>query len=83
MAYLRQKMKRRCDPHEEFAKAFAKQHSGYILITCGEPSESGDMHVRMTYEGTDSLLQILLEGAQNQLEEDFVEGDACLRLVKS
>ena len=46
-----------------------KNNVCYVLITCAEPSDSGDMQVEMTYEGDAALACYLLQGAQNLIEE--------------
>lgn len=40
-----------------------------VLITCGEPSEDGQMDVKMTYEGDATLASYLLQGAQSMMDE--------------
>jgi len=47
----------------------AKNHACYVLITCEEPTENGDMQVEMTYEGDAALAACLLQGAQSFLDE--------------
>jgi len=42
--------------------------SCYVLITCGQPSENGQMEVEMTYQGDAALVSYLLHGAQNIIE---------------
>lgn len=83
-------MKESRNPHKEFEKIFSKKHAGYVLITCGIPSEDGNMHVEMTYGGSPALAHILINGAQEVLEDEHLEGsvedDDCsssIRLVKS
>lgn len=58
------------DPHLEFEKTFSKQHAGYVLITCGGPSETGHMKVSLTYGGSISLAHMLLDGAQSYLDQE-------------
>lgn len=57
------------NPHKEFEKTFSKKHAGYVLITCNNPTDDGCMHVEMTFGGSPDLVHILLNGAQNYLEE--------------
>lgn len=40
----------------------------YVLITCTEPNDSGDMHVEMTYEGDKCLASYLIQSAQGMLD---------------
>lgn len=62
-----------------------KDPSCYVLITCGNPSEDGQMQVEMTYQGDAVLAAYLLQGAQSfmdQEEESFAHASASFRLVK-
>lgn len=63
-------------------KALAKEHACYVLITCSEPADNGQMDVDMTYEGDPTLAAYLLEGAQSYLEdlEDETDGPPFLDL---
>lgn len=46
-----------------------EENACYVLITCGEPSEDGQMEVEFTYEGDVSLASYLLESAQTYLDD--------------
>ena len=35
----------------------------YVLITCSEPSEEGNMNVELQFEGDESLAALLIENA--------------------
>lgn len=48
----------------------AKNHACYVLVTCDEPSEDGDMQVEMTYHGDATLAALLLHGAQTYMDEE-------------
>lgn len=41
----------------------SEQHACYVLITCGAPSEEGEMEVEMTYEGDHALASYLIDHA--------------------
>lgn len=58
-----------CKERKLIKEKLAKNNVCYVLITCAEPSESGDMQVEMTYEGDAALACYLLQGAQNLIEE--------------
>ncbi len=58
------KKKKPCDLRKELAE----KNACFVLITCGEPTEDGKMHVEMIYEGDASLAAYLIESAQ-----DFIE----------
>lgn len=64
---------------KEIKESLSKNnHACYVLITCDEPSDNGDMQVEMMYEGDAALASYLLQGAQSiieeQSEEDLLEG---------
>lgn len=46
----------------------AKKHACYVLITCGEPTDDGQMQVEMSYEGDPALAAYLIEGAHSAIE---------------
>jgi hypothetical protein len=69
---------------KELQRALEKNPSCYVLITCGQPSEDGQMQVEMTYQGDTALAAYLLQGAQsfiNQEEEQEKEDYPNLQLV--
>lgn len=51
----------------------AKNHACYVLITCDEPTDDGNMQVQMTYEGDAALAAYLLQGAQSIIDESGCE----------
>ncbi len=53
---------------KELRETLAKKHACYVLITCGQPTESGEMQVEMNYEGDAALAAFLIEGAQGAIE---------------
>ncbi len=58
------------DKEEQLKKTLAKNHVCYVLITCDEPSEDGQMQVEMTYEGDATVAAYLLQGAQSIIDEE-------------
>jgi hypothetical protein len=58
---------------KEIKESLARGHACYVLITCDEPTEGGDMQVQMTYEGDANLASYLLQGAQTMIEDDVEE----------
>lgn len=60
----------KADLHRDVKRALAKKHSCYILITCDEPSDGGEMSVEMSYEGDAILASFLLQNAQNVVDND-------------
>jgi hypothetical protein len=77
-------MSKSCGKH--LKEALDKNPSCYVLITCGQPSEDGQMQVEMTYQGDAALAAYLLQGAQSFIdhEEEFDEHYPLqsIRLVK-
>lgn len=57
------------DSVKDIHKVLAQRNACYVLITCGQPSESGEMNVEMTYEGDVTLAAYLIESAQGIIEE--------------
>ena len=47
-----------------------EEHTCKILITCGQPSLDGKMHVEMTYEGDPALASYMLARAQYFVDQD-------------
>lgn len=68
-------MKSQGDPHNEFEKAFSDKHAGYVLITCDQASDSGEMKVKMTYGGSAPLAHLLIDGAHSFLSDCLEESD--------
>jgi hypothetical protein len=54
-------------------QTLSKKHICYVLITCSEPSEDGNMEVEMVYEGDAALASYILHGAQIQMDTDEEE----------
>lgn len=66
---------------DHLQKALGKNLSCYVLITCESPSEDGKMPVEMTYQGEESLISYLLQGAQSQFDQEEEERDCCKRIL--
>lgn len=47
-----------------------KNPSCFVLITCGQPSENGEMQVEMTYQGDAALAAYLIQGAQLFIDQE-------------
>lgn len=62
---------------EHLRKALDKNLSCYVLITCEEPSENGEMPIEMTYQGEETLVSYLLQGAQLHIDQEEEENDYC------
>lgn len=66
-------------------EALNKNQSCYVLITCDQPSENGEMQVKMTYQGDTALAAYLIQGAQyfiDQEEQQEAHFSSSLRLVE-
>ena len=53
---------------EELKSILSKKQLSYVLITCTEPSEEGEMDVEMDYAGDPVLLSMLMENARERLD---------------
>jgi hypothetical protein len=77
-------MKKKSRQHLQ--EALDKNPACYVLITCGQPSEDGQMQVEMTYEGDAMLASYLIQGAQSFIDEEESTCDqptsATIRLIK-
>ena len=47
--------------------ALTEQNISFVLITCKDPSASGEMEVEMNYNGDRDLIACLIESASNHL----------------
>ncbi|CDZ81000.1 hypothetical protein BN1013_01528 [Candidatus Rubidus massiliensis] len=54
-------------------EALSKQHACYVLITCDEPSEDGNIQVEMSHQGDTSLISYLIQGAQSYIDDQEEE----------
>lgn len=54
---------------EEILQELAEKHACYVLVTCTDPEETGEMQVEMSYEGDPALAAYLLEGAQRFMDD--------------
>lgn len=62
-------------------EVLTKDLACYVLITCGQPSEDGQMQVEMTYQGDAALAAYLLQGAQLCMSsEEEQEADAAFSM---
>lgn len=57
------------DEQERIKKTLAKNHACYVLITCDDPSDDGEIEVEMSYEGDAALASYLLQGAKDIMDE--------------
>lgn len=50
----------------------SKDHSCYVVITCGKPNgPDGTMDVQMEYEGDPLVASFLLQGAQERIDQEL------------
>ena len=57
------------DVPQDVKRVLSKKNACYVLITCEEPSEDGNMQVEMTYEGDACLAAYLIESAQGIIDD--------------
>lgn len=55
---------------ESIKDQLAKNHLCYILLTCDDPKENGQMQVEMTCQGDPILASYMLKNAQNLIDEN-------------
>jgi|GEM_PF-5827627 len=53
---------------EKVHKVFRRKTIAYILISCGEANNKGEMEVEMTYEGDKYLVSYMLENARELMD---------------
>jgi len=72
--------------YEEFIEKLSENHASYVLITCDEPEDDGNMSINMTHQGDSYLVPYLLKVAhsmaEDKLDMDLSETSHHLRLVK-
>ena len=75
-------MKKRSRKHLQ--EVLDNDPSCFVLITCGQPSEDGQMQVEMTYQGDATLASYLIQGAQSFIDQEEDENlpQPSIRLVK-
>ena len=56
-------------------EALAKDHACYVLITCSDVDDDGQMNVEMTYEGDPTLAAYLLHSAESFIDAEENEED--------
>lgn len=55
-------------PKKKVKKAIEKGCSCYVLLTCSDPDEKGEMQVEMNYEGDETLAAFLVANAHEVFE---------------
>lgn len=63
--------------HEEIRDKISDKTACYVLITCEQPSASGEMNVELSYDGDPVLAEYLIQGAQNYFDEPQVQESSC------
>ena len=56
---------------DQIRKALGPKCACYVLITCTEPSEKGNMEVELHFEGDESLAAFLVENASQVFDEQI------------
>ena len=76
------------DQGRKHLKKALTENSYYVLVTCSEPLENGEMRVELSYQGGPDLVSYLLQGAlehvndQEEEEEDILQPVPELRVLK-
>lgn len=58
---------------EMLKEKLEKKYSCYVLLTCSDPNEKGNMNVEMSYNGDDVLASYLLQDAQNIFDDKIAK----------
>lgn len=58
-----------CSDRKRLREKLAKGNICYVLITCAESRDNGEMEVEMSYEGDTALASYLLQGAQHFIDD--------------
>ena len=61
---------------DEIKKTLGKKHACYVLITCSEPSQEGQMEVEMSYEGDEMLAAFLIDNASQAFDEKLSQRES-------
>lgn len=56
-------------PLERIKRLLGRSHTCYVLITCNESKEPGEMNVQMDFEGDEALAAYLVGNASQIFEE--------------
>lgn len=56
----------------EINNELSENHACYVLITCGPPSQDGQMKVELSYGGDPVLAAYLVETAQNLIDKEII-----------
>lgn len=54
----------------DLKETLSENNKCYVLITCGEPTQDGQMEVEMTYGGDPVLAQYLVESASTIMDKE-------------
>jgi len=54
--------------HDEIKKILRRKPLAYVLITCTDPDEAGEMDVQLSSQGDPALVSYLLEGALEKFD---------------
>ena len=62
------------DTQRRLVEHLRKRYACYVLLTCSEATEDGDMSVEFRYDGDPALASLMLEGALDSVaKEHFSE----------
>lgn len=61
---------------EKIKRSLKEVHACYVLITCSEPSQEGQMEVEMSYEGDESLAAFLVDNASQVFDKNLSQRES-------
>ncbi len=61
---------------DKIKKTLGEKHACYVLITCTEPTEEGQIEVEMSYEGDETLAAFLIDNASQVFDEKLSQRES-------
>lgn len=61
------------DSHEDVKEKLHGKFLSYVLVSCSDPNELGEIDVEMSYDGDPELVEYLLRDAYLKVHSDGTE----------
>lgn len=61
---------------DKIKKILSENNACYVLITCADPTQDGEMQVEMSYGGDEVLAAYLIDNAQQVFDDRSQEGNS-------
>lgn len=59
------------EEYNRILKQLENAYPCFVLVVCDDPDKTGNMQVKMDYQGDPVLASLLLQGASDNLDEDI------------